>query len=110
MVAEFSNRAVVELREGFMSGEEGYHPALREPIVDSWRRSKASGVEPDRYTVPYRTDLDTDSPLQPAAAPVLDQVALDLPETEVGVLVTNEEAVILDRRVADRNIRSRLTE
>ncbi len=52
MVAEFSNRAVVELREGFMSGEEGYHPALREPIVDSWRRSKASGVEPDRYAVP----------------------------------------------------------
>jgi sigma-54 dependent transcriptional regulator, acetoin dehydrogenase operon transcriptional activator AcoR len=30
------------------------------------------------------------------------------PETEVGVLLTNEEAVILDRRVADRNIRSRL--
>ncbi len=108
MVAEFSNRAVVELREGFMSGEEGYHPALREPIVDSWRRSKASGVEPDRYAVPYRTDLDTDSPLQRAAAPVLEQVALDLPETEVGVLLTNEEAVILDRRVADRNIRSRL--
>ena len=37
-----------------------------------------------------------------------DSPALHLPETEVGVLLTNEEAVILDRRVADRNIRSRL--
>ncbi len=35
---------------------------------------------------------------------VLDQVALDMPGTEIGVLLTNEEAVILDRRVADRNI------
>ena len=108
MVAGFSNRTVVELRDGFMSGEEGFHRALREPIVDSWRRSKASGVHPGRYEVPYRMDLDTDSRLQRAAASVLDQVALDLPETEVGVFLTNEEAVILDRRVADRNIRSRL--
>jgi sigma-54 dependent transcriptional regulator, acetoin dehydrogenase operon transcriptional activator AcoR len=108
MLAEFSNRTVVDVRDRFLSGEEAFHRALREPILDSWRRSKASGVQPERYEVPYRSDLDPDSRLQRAAASVLDQVAPDLPETEVGILLTNENAVILDRRAADRNIRSRL--
>lgn len=108
MVAEISNRAIVEVRDRFLAEEGGFHRVLREPIVDSWLRSKASGVQPDRFEVPYRSDLDTDSRLQRAAAAVLDQVAPDLPETEVGVLLTNEDAVILDRRVADRSIRTRL--
>jgi sigma-54 dependent transcriptional regulator, acetoin dehydrogenase operon transcriptional activator AcoR len=104
MAAEFSNRFLREARDRFLAGDDPADQGLPEQILASWRRSADAGVRPERFEVPFQTDLDADGPLQRAARPVLDHVGEDLPTTGAGLLLTNERAEILDRRVSDRSI------
>jgi sigma-54 dependent transcriptional regulator, acetoin dehydrogenase operon transcriptional activator AcoR len=106
MASEY--RFLREARDRFLSGEPGTYPGLRGEILESWQRSAISGVRPEQFEVPYQPDLDTDGVLQRAARPVLDHLAEDLSETGVGVLLTNEQAEVLDRRAADRGILTQL--
>src|ERR1700722_562022 len=81
---------------------------VREDILTSWQRCVVAGLRPDRFEVPYQPDFDHDGPLRWAAAPILDQVADELEGTGVGLLLTDARGQIVDRRVADAGILTRL--
>lgn len=58
--------------------------------------------------MPEDRDIDTDALLVRAARPVLDQLAEDLGPTTMSVLLTDGQARLLDRRVADASLQGRL--
>ena len=47
-------------------------------VLNSWRRSRALHVHPDRIELPYVRDPDPETPLILAAARVLRRIASDL--------------------------------
>jgi transcriptional regulator of acetoin/glycerol metabolism len=86
------------------SEEAGSRPGpLRDEIVRSWERCARAGLRPDRFEVPYDADVDYRGRLCWAAGPVLDRVGDDLDGTGVGLLLTDQRARVLARRVADHD-------
>jgi DNA-binding CsgD family transcriptional regulator len=99
----------VALRDALSGGGvDAVRGAVREEIAASWQRSSSTGLRPDRLEVPHDPDLDRDALLVGAAGPVLDQLADDLVSTRISVVLTDERAHVLDRRVSDRGLHARL--
>lgn len=96
-------RGVTEPASG-LSLTERSPLSLREEIAVSWQRSRLAGLPIDEAEIPYEPDLDIESRLSWAAGPVLDRVAEDLVQTSISLILTDERAAILDRRVGDRNL------
>ena len=78
---------------------------VREEIAASWRRSVSHGIMPDRLTVPYQASVDGGR-LERAARPVADQLSEDLAGTGVSLVLSDERALIIDRRVPDHELRA----
>ena len=94
-----ARQAVLDRSEG-----AGSRPGpLRDEIVRSWERCARAGLRPDRFEVPYDADVDYRGRLCWAAGPVLDRVGDDLDGTGVGLLLTDQRARVLARRVADHD-------
>lgn len=70
-------------------------------VLNSWHRSRALHVHPDRVDLPYVRDPDTDTPLTHAAAPVLRRIASDLAPQAVSVVLTSADGLVLERVAAD---------
>jgi DNA-binding CsgD family transcriptional regulator len=81
---------------------------VRGAIGDSWQRSATTGLRPDHFDVPFDPEVDSDGLLVRAARVVLDQLAVDLRDAPVAVLLTNEHGQVVDRRVADPTLVARL--
>jgi transcriptional regulator of acetoin/glycerol metabolism len=81
---------------------------VRDAIGASWQRAATTGLRPDHFDVPFDPEVDSDGQLVRAARPVLDQLAVDLREAPVAVLLTNEQGQVVDRRVADATLVTRL--
>jgi transcriptional regulator of acetoin/glycerol metabolism len=81
---------------------------LRAEIAASWHRSAAHGVRPDQFCVPYAAPNASADILRLAATPVADAVGTDLAGTGVSLLVSDQEACILDRRAPDTSLRNAL--
>ncbi|OBH97749.1 siderophore-interacting protein [Mycobacterium sp. E2733] len=82
-------------------GEEGI---LQPSVLDSWRRSQALRVHPDRVELPYVREPNTDSRLARAAAPVLQRVTDDLAAQAVSVILTSTDGVVVERTAAEVSI------
>jgi transcriptional regulator of acetoin/glycerol metabolism len=94
-----SERQIARERERFLSSGGG-DPSVRPEIASSWRRCLSwrvpvSGLEP-----PYRPEVDPDSALLRAAAPVLDSLVERLGDLTISFLISDSSGRILDRRVA----------
>ncbi|SDL26501.1 Transcriptional regulator of acetoin/glycerol metabolism [Nonomuraea maritima] len=72
---------------------------VRHGIVQSWLRSRWSGVSCDDLDPPYFDDIDAEGSLERAAKPVLDQLEQTLSDAPVSVILTDARARVLDRRV-----------
>ena len=116
-----NGRSLLGARENLFSGREAGEPGapdghrplgtlapLREEIAASWQRSMAHGLRPDQFSVPYNETAASADMLRLAAAPVADAVGTDLEGTGVSLLVSDQEARIVDRRVPDACLRARL--
>lgn len=90
-------RKVADARERFLTQQDVSPDIVREPILASWSRSHRRGVDADRIELPYVTDLDTDSPLVTAAAPILRQLGEQLNAEPVSIILTDAQGVVLDR-------------
>jgi DNA-binding CsgD family transcriptional regulator len=82
--------------------------AVRMEIAASWQRSSRTGLRPERFEVPHDPDVESDALLVRAACPVLDELTDDLVTTRMSVLLTNDRAHVLERRVPDGTLQSRL--
>jgi sigma-54 dependent transcriptional regulator, acetoin dehydrogenase operon transcriptional activator AcoR len=78
----------------------------RAQIGASWHRSVEAGLRPERFEVPYTDEVDDDGPLVHAARPVLDALVDDLASSSVGVVLTNDDGQLLDRRTPSSSLRA----
>jgi sigma-54 dependent transcriptional regulator, acetoin dehydrogenase operon transcriptional activator AcoR len=88
-------------REEFLASGALESDLVTPGVLNSWRRSRALQVHPDRVDLPYVRDPDTDTPLAHAAGPVLRRMAEDLAPQAVSVVLTSADGVVLERIAAD---------
>jgi DNA-binding CsgD family transcriptional regulator len=93
-----SDRRLRTALSSFLTGGR-YPSSVRGEIVASWRRAAASGLEPNRFEPPYDADVKRRGRLARAATPCLDQLGDHLAGTATSLLLTDERAHIVDRRV-----------
>jgi signal transduction histidine kinase len=91
-------------REQFLSAGCLDEDSPRRDVLDSWRRSRALGIHPDRFELPFVGEPKSDSPLTEAAAPVLDRITADLTAQAVSVILTSADGVVLQRVASDATI------
>ncbi|WP_217145703.1 SpoIIE family protein phosphatase [Streptomyces sp. AC627_RSS907] len=70
---------------------------VRPEILASWQRSQALGIDPGGAALPIETDLDPDSRLVRAAAPVLERLFERFSGVPVTVVLADSRANIVDR-------------
>jgi sigma-54 dependent transcriptional regulator, acetoin dehydrogenase operon transcriptional activator AcoR len=99
---------IAAARERFLTAGEAVAGLVREPILNSWRRSRFSSVDVDHIDPPYRTDIDLDNRLYRSAEPVLDRLERELADQPMTIVLTDPEAWVLDRRSGDRVLRRKL--
>ncbi len=92
----------VELERLVASGDAP--SSVRGDILLSWQRSVRAGLRPAHFDVPYLPDADRAERLHWAAAPVIDRVAEDLTGSEIGLLLTDDDGHVVDRRSAEPGI------
>ena len=91
----------VESLDGVRSlGEDILQPS----VLDSWRRSQALRVHPDRVQLPYVREPNMGSRLARAAAPVLQRVTDDLAAQAVSVILTSTDGVVVERTAPEVSI------
>ncbi|MFQ6398703.1 sigma-54-dependent Fis family transcriptional regulator [Nocardia sp. KC 131] len=91
-------------REQFLTvGSLDYLP-VRDTVRESWHRSQALQIHPDRVELPFVREPDLDSPLVNAAEPVLRRLASDLEAQNVSVILTSSDGLLLERCAADAAI------
>ncbi|KAF3463445.1 SpoIIE family protein phosphatase [Streptomyces sp. Tu 3180] len=71
---------------------------VRPEILASWQRSQSLGIDRERAALPIESDLDPDSLLIRAAAPVLDRLCERFSGVPVTVALTDSRANIVERR------------
>ncbi|WP_280522723.1 sigma-54-dependent Fis family transcriptional regulator [Mycobacterium alsense] len=72
-------------------------------MLDSWRRSQAMQVHPDRLDLPYVRQPDTGSRLAHAAAPVLKGITEDVTIDAMSVILTSADGVVMQRSASERS-------
>jgi transcriptional regulator of acetoin/glycerol metabolism len=99
---------VAAARERFLAVGETLAGTVREPILNSWRRSRFSSVDVDHLDPPYRADINLDNRLMRSARPVLDRLERELAGEPMTVVLADPDAWVLDRRSGDRALRRKL--
>lgn len=102
-----SERQLHEARERFLTAQAAEaEAAVREPIRQSWLRSRALTVHPHRAESQFIREPNTEATLIRAAAPILAQLAENLAAEPVAVILTTADGVITQRITADRTIKA----
>ncbi|MFG1709963.1 ATP-binding protein [Nonomuraea sp. M3C6] len=102
-IAPFDREDIAALeraRERFFAGEP-VESGVRKWVLTSWQRSRDLGVAPDHVAMVYDPDVDMDGRLNKVATPVLDQVESELSGIKVGMVLCDEHARVLQRRVGE---------
>ncbi|OBH53811.1 siderophore-interacting protein [Mycobacterium sp. E2479] len=90
------------VRERFLCEGSLEAETLPPSVLDSWRRSQAMRVHPDRLDLPYVRQPDTDSRLAHAAQPVLQGITQDVTIEAMSVILTSADGVIVERSASER--------
>ncbi|MFE9768020.1 SpoIIE family protein phosphatase [Streptomyces sp. NPDC005808] len=93
--------------ERFVTGEP-LDSSVRGPILRSWQRCQALGLLPDRFELPYVSDLDLGTRLMDAAAPVLGRLATTVLGSDASVVLTDGEGRLLQRHTGERSFTKHL--
>ncbi|MGW7410005.1 SpoIIE family protein phosphatase [Streptomyces sp. NPDC054833] len=100
MKASWDDEALSEAYERLLAGRP-VSSAVRNAILASWRRCQSLGIVPDRVDTPYFDNLDIGGGLAHAARPVLDRLESQLSGIPATVLLSDEQARLLERRVGE---------
>lgn len=94
-------------RELFLTGEDSDLRGVRDPIRQSWQRSRDLTVAPDRPE-PCFSSLDLDTPFMQTAEPIIRELGDRLEGQKISVILTNADGLILARRTGDAAFERRL--
>lgn len=86
--------------EAFQRGDEASDVAS--PILESWKRSRWSGVSIDTHEIPWKAVPD-DLPLVRSAAPVLLAAAESLPDAHTALTLSDAQGHVVWRWVGQRD-------
>ena len=86
---------VRRIRERFLCEGALEAQTLLPSVLDSWRRSQAMRVHPDRLDLPYVRQPDTDSRLAHAAEPVLRGTMQDVTTEAMTVILTGVAGILI---------------
>jgi sigma-54 dependent transcriptional regulator, acetoin dehydrogenase operon transcriptional activator AcoR len=92
---------VRRMRERFLCDGSLKAETLPPTVLDSWRRSQAMRVHPDRLDLPYVRQPNTDSRLAHAAEPVLQGTMQDMTVEAMSVILTSADGVVMERSASD---------
>ena len=92
---------VRRLRERFLCDGSLVADTLPPSVLDSWRRSQAMRVHPDRLDLSYVRQPDTDSRLAHAAEPVLQGITQDVTIEAMSVILTSADGVVMERSASE---------
>jgi transcriptional regulator of acetoin/glycerol metabolism len=92
---------VRRVRERFLCEGSLETETLPSSVLDSWRRSQAMQVHPDRLDLPYVRQPNTDSRLAHAAGPVLQGITQDVIIEAMSVILTSADGVVLERSATE---------
>ncbi|OUC79917.1 Fis family transcriptional regulator [Gordonia lacunae] len=110
--ARKSTTFVARARERFLNDDgvpdDRIDGTVRDAISTSWRRSRSFKVQADRLELPFVREPNTDSPLMSAARPVLDQLAVDLSDEPVSIILTSPDGVVLSRAAGSGELLTQL--
>jgi transcriptional regulator of acetoin/glycerol metabolism/DNA-binding CsgD family transcriptional regulator len=81
---------------------------VRQEILSSWQRTAAAGATPEALHPPYSGDVELETRLERAAAPVIDHLATDLAGTETGLVLSDDRGMVTSRRVFSADLESAL--
>jgi sigma-54 dependent transcriptional regulator, acetoin dehydrogenase operon transcriptional activator AcoR len=101
-------RELATARERFLSVEADQPRGVRNSILASWWRSRASKVAADRLELQYVRDPDLDTPLCRSAEPVLLRLGQQLEGQAVSIVLTDSSGTVLSRRTSEPALERRL--
>ncbi|MFC9238310.1 SpoIIE family protein phosphatase [Streptomyces decoyicus] len=87
-------------REHFLRGG-AVEGTVRNPILNSWQRSRSLGLSPEGCELPYVQDLDLDGRLVRAATPVLDRLQYRFAGRNMNVSLADGRGAVLQRRFGE---------
>lgn len=98
---------IVHARERLLAGESipaHLAKSVRPDVMRSWRRSLVSGADLANPALTFRGQPQTRAALKRAADPVLSRLAEGLAGLDAGVLLSDHEAIVVQRWVSDTGI------
>lgn len=101
-------RGLHEAMDRLLDAQTPDTPAVREAIRQSWLRSQALTVRPDRAESQFIREPNDEATLVRAAAPILEHLADNLATDPVAVILTSADGVVTQRFSSDAKINSAL--
>jgi transcriptional regulator of acetoin/glycerol metabolism len=95
-------------RERFLAAEPVDRAAVREPIFQSWLRSRRSQVAADRIDLKYLHEPDPEATLARTPDPVLRHLHEQLDGQPISIILTDASGLVLTRLTADRDLERHL--
>ncbi|GAB3697967.1 GAF domain-containing protein [Saccharopolyspora tripterygii] len=99
-----SNAQISTLREQFLARPLADHSGVRGIISASWRRALEHDIDADEPDPLFVPDRDEESLLVRSATPVLENLATELAQQPVAILLTDADGLVVHRSSADRTL------
>ncbi|MEU9167398.1 SpoIIE family protein phosphatase [Streptomyces sp. NPDC048420] len=100
---------LVDAHERFLAGAR-VDSDVRGAVLESWKRCRSVGVDPDRLLVPDAADVVLDEGFLRAAEPVLHRLSGSLSEVGMAIALCDGQGRMVQRLGGDRVLRGRLDE
>jgi transcriptional regulator of acetoin/glycerol metabolism len=107
-LTDASAEVLVRARTSFLVEDRVEEGAVRDTILASWARSREWHIDCERVELSGEFDLEPDTPLVRAAAPILADVADQFAGEPVSVILTDADGVVLERRTGDSALNQHL--
>ncbi|MFF4500763.1 SpoIIE family protein phosphatase [Streptomyces sp. NPDC001401] len=100
---------LVDAHERFLAGAR-VEADVRGSVLESWKRCRSVGLEPDHLLLPYEQGLTLDERFLRAADPVLAELAASLAEMGMTIALCDARGRMVRRLDGDLRLRDRLDE
>jgi transcriptional regulator of acetoin/glycerol metabolism len=95
-------------RELFLASEPIEPGVVREPILQSWSRSRDWQVDADHFELPYESDINRESLLTYTAEAILADAGNQFANEPASLILTDHDGVVLHRRTGDSALQHKL--